>query len=207
MAVISGYASLQTAVSDYLSRSDLTTFIPNYIQNWEERFYRNAKNWGRWMETAFSVTIASNVAAIPSAYLGTVTAYINGQGTGPLKQLSLEQLYARYPRSAVSGLPLFYARNAGNFEFGPVANDGYILNGTYYAKQTLLRSFASDAAAHWIILNAPDMALYGALLEATSFIIDDPRIPVWQSFYAEAVNDYRSQHVKERYSAPMVVAT
>jgi hypothetical protein len=207
MAVVTGYASLQTAVSDYLSRSDLTTFVPNYIQNWEERFYRNAKNWGRWMETALVVSITSNVAVVPTALLGLVTAYLDGQSTAPLKILNLEQLYARYPRSGSSGLPLFIARNGLNYEFGPVAGSGYTLKGTYFAKQTLLRNYASDAVAHWLILNAPDLLLYGALMDAATFIADDPRVPMWQAFYSEALNDYRSQYCREKISAPMVVVT
>jgi hypothetical protein len=40
MAVVTSYATLQTAVADYLARSDLTSFIPNFVQNFEEDFYR-----------------------------------------------------------------------------------------------------------------------------------------------------------------------
>jgi hypothetical protein len=70
-----------------------------------------------------------------------------------------------------------------------------------------MRVFASDAAAHWIIVNATDLALYGSLLEATPFIGNDERIQIWQGYYAEALAAYRSQHAIEKYRAPMVVAT
>lgn len=43
MAVITSYASLQTAIADWLNRSDLTTMIPNFIQNAEERFQRDPR--------------------------------------------------------------------------------------------------------------------------------------------------------------------
>jgi hypothetical protein len=39
--------------------------------------------------------------------------------------------------------------------------------------------------------------LYGALLEAEPFMKNDPRITVWQSFYARAEQDYRDLHMEE----------
>lgn len=207
MAIISGYTSLQTAVTDYLSRSDLSSYVPNFIQNWEERFYRQPRNWATWMEDDLAVSISSGVATVPSDFLGIKTAYLDGQQTPPLKFVTLEQLYARYPRSSSAGLPLFFARNGVNFEFGPPAGTGYTLMGTYYAKPTAMRVYAGDAAAHWIIVNAPDLALYGSLLEAEPFIINDERIMVWKGFYDAAVAAYQAQHARARYDAPMVVAT
>lgn len=206
MAIISGYTSLLTAVGDYLGRSDLTSFTPNFVQNWEERFYRQPENWARWMENSLSVTVASGVAALPTGYLGLASAYVSGVNGPPLKRVSLEQLYARYPRSGDTGVPMYIARNGSNFEFGPISSDGYVIAGTYYRKPTLMRVFASDADAHWLIVNAPDLVLYGALLEATPFLIDDKRLMVWKSMYDEALASYRTQHVEENYHQPFTVA-
>lgn len=207
MAVIAGYASLQTAIGDYLARSDLTTWLPNFTQNWEERFYREPENWGSWMESALNVAITNNVAAVPSDYLGLKIAYISGQNSAPLKRISLDQLYSRYPRSGSTGMCAYLARNGANFEFGPLAGGG-TLKGTYYAKPTLMRSFASDAAAHFLILNAPDLALYGSLLEAESFTKNDARMQTWSQLYAAAIESYRARMTEEDYSgsAPHTVA-
>lgn len=191
MAVISGYASLQTAVADYLARSDLTTWIPNFIQNFEERFYRDPENYARWMESALNVTMANNVAALPSDYLRLKNAYLSGQMQPPLIRTSLEQLYSRYPRSGTASVPQYISREGSNFVFGPVPAGTYTIVGTYYAKPTLLRSFASDAAAHWLVVNAPDLLLYGALLEAEPFLKNDQRVPLWKSAFDWALDTYR----------------
>jgi hypothetical protein len=199
MAVISSYSTLQTAISDYVARSDLTTFLPNFTQAWEERFLRESDNWGSWMESALSVAIASNVAAVPSDYLGLKIAYLDGQTSQPLKRISLDQLYQRFPRSGSTGTPAYIARNGANFEFGPIAGSG-TLKGTYYAKPTVMRSFASDAAAHFIIVNAPDLALYGSLLEAETFIKNDKRLATWSQLYSVALEAYRSRMKAEDFS-------
>lgn len=206
MAVVTTYSTLLTAVGDYLARSDLTTFIPNFVQNWEERFLRDPENWAPWMESALSVTLSNNVAALPATYLGLRIAYFTGGQ--PLKRVSLEQLYARYPRGkATGGTTAFIARNASNFEFGPEVATGTLL-GTYYAKPTVLRSAASDAVAHFLIVNAPDLCIYGSLLEATPFIKDDARLVIWQAAWEMALDTYRKRFVEEDAtgSAPFTVA-
>lgn len=191
MAIISGYASLQTAVTDTLARSNLSTWVPNFVQNFEERFYRQPKNWGRWMEVALNGTIASSVIAVPAAWLGLKYSYVNGNPSSRLDWVSLNQLYGRYPRGSGTGVPSWISRDVDNLVFGPAPDSAYTIKGVYWAKPTLLRNYAADAAAHWLILNAPDLVLYGALLEAEAFIKNDKRLLTWREFYTAALNDYR----------------
>lgn len=209
MAIITSYSTLLTAVGDYLARSDLTSYTPNFVQNFEERFYRDSQNWASWMESAFNVTVASGVAAVPSDYLGTKVAYIDTQNSAPLKRISLTQLYSRYPRAGGTGTPVYFARNASNFEFGPIAADDSVLVGTYYAKPTALRSYTTggaDAAAHPLIVHSPDLLLYGALMEAEPFLKNDERIMIWNEFKKAAIDAYRSRYMEEEHLAPMMVA-
>jgi hypothetical protein len=197
VAVVTSYATLQTAIGDWLARSDLTSFLPNFVQTFEEDFYREPLNWASWMESTLSVSISSGVAAVPADYLGLKIAYISGQTSPPLKRISLDQLYQRYPRSLGTGQAVYISRNGANFEFGPEASDG-TLAGTYYAKPTLLRSDADGV--NWLITNAPDLCLYGSLLAATPFLQNDKRIGVWQSMYDRALVSYRNQFKEEDYS-------
>jgi len=191
MAVTSGYTSLLANVADWLSRSDLTSQIPVFIQNWEERFYRQPKNWGPWMESAYSTSMSAGVSAVPAAFLGWKVVYLNTTPARRLSPVGLSQLHERYPRGGCTGKPSLIARNGSNFEYGPVPSSDYPVAGSFYAKPTLLRSFASDAAAHYLVLNAPDLLLYGALLEAMPVIKDDARISLWQSYYEQALDDYQ----------------
>lgn len=200
MAVISGYASLQTAVSDYLARSDLTTFVPNFIQNWEERFYRQPKNFGHWMLTGSLSVAFTTDATVPTDFLSGRSFYLNGQMSNPLIVSSIEQLLLKYPRTGTSGTPRWIARSGASFVLGPRPSGSFTLNGQYYAKPTLLRSFAADAAAHYLIVNAPDMLLYGALLEAEAFIKNDARIAVWSAAHQQAMADYRDLIKAQNFS-------
>lgn len=198
MAVITTYSSLLTAIGDYLKRSNLTSFAPNFVQSWEEKFYRQPANFGRWMETSGTIgTIASSVIAVPATYLGLKVAYVDGSPSTRLDRKSLTQLYGRYPRGGDTGTPQWIARDGANFVFGPAPDAAYVIKGVYWAKPTVLRSFAGDAAAHWLIVNAPDLVLYGSLLQAEPFSKNDARITVWQQLYNDALQDYRDLHKEE----------
>jgi hypothetical protein len=204
MGVIAGYADLRSEVAGWLARSDLTSAVPGFIQNWEEKFYRQPKNFGRWMEASLSETIASGVIAVPDDYLALKYAYLNTNPAQRLDRVSINQMYGTYPRNMSPDRPRWIARDVGNFVFGSPPDSDYEVRGIYWAKPTLLRDFASDAAAHWIIENAPDLALYGSLLEAQPYLRNDARIPTWQSMYATALQDYRDLFRKEEVSGSPV---
>jgi hypothetical protein len=191
VALITGYNSLQTEVATWLSRGDLSSYIPGYIQNWEQRFYRQSKNFGRWMEASFAGTIASSVLAVPTDYLALKYAYVNTSPAARLDRGSLNQLYGSYPRNSCTGRPRMIARDLENFVFGPAPDSDYDIAGVYYAKPTALNAYSGDAAAHWLILNAPDLCLYGSLLESTPMLRNDARIAVWQSYYDKSLKDYQ----------------
>lgn len=202
MAVIADYDTLLTAVADYTARSDLATFAPNFVQNWEERFYRQPMNWAPWMESALALTLSSGVATVPSDYLGLKWAALSASPYRHLERKSAASLYAYFPRGNGSGVPRWIARDQGSFVFGPEPDSDYSLVGTYYAKPTALRD--DTDGINWLVENAPDLILYGALLEAEPFLKNDARIAVWRDYYADALVDYRDQIKAEDVSgSPM----
>lgn len=193
--VTTSYSTLLTQVQDTIARSELSTFAPVWVQSWEEMFLRDPKNFGSWMEVSGTIgTIAAGVIAVPAAYRGLKYAYVNGSPSSRLDRVSLNQMYGTYPRGGDTGLPRWIARDGANFVFGPAPDSTYTVKGVYWAKPTVMRSYTTggaDAIAHWIIVNAPDLALYGSVLQAEAFIKDDPRIPLWKMAYDFALTTYR----------------
>jgi len=198
MAVITSYSTLQTAVADYLARSDLTSYIPNFIQNAENKLYRtlNLRN----EETALSLPITSGAAAVPSDFKALKFAYFDQSPAQLLQWLPIEQLYAEYPNRASGSTPKAISREGASFVFGPSSVDG-TLKGIYYAKKAPLRT--TDPS--WYVTNAPEVLLYGALLEATPFIVDDQRLGVWQAAFADAVQTLRDENDNAEVSMGQLV--
>ena len=63
----------------------------------------------------------------------------------------------------------------------------------FYAK---VPSLSSTRPTNWILLNAPDIYLYGSLLEAEAFLQNDPRIQLWKQGFDQAVADLQLQDDK-----------
>lgn len=193
MAVITSYATLQTEVANTLTRDDLSVDIPMFIQFAENKLYRilNLRN----EETALNVSISSGVAAVPADFKALKFAYYDQSPVSVLTWRPVEDLYREHPDRSESGVPCDISREASNFVFGPVSTDG-TLRGVYYAKQDPLRT--TDPS--WYVTNAPEVLLYGSLLEAIPFIKDDPRIPTWRTLYQEAVDTLRVENNNAEYS-------
>jgi len=198
MALVTSYTTLKTAVTDWVVRSDLTDFVDNFIQNFESRFYRQPKNWGPWMEADLNGVIASGVIAVPSDYLWLKVAYVNGSPSSRLTPKSIDQVYGTYPRgSSSTGIPQWISRSRTSFVFGPEPDSAYTIKGVYWAKPESLTTADDDGVSHWMILNAPDILIYGALLEAEPFMKNDSRIELWQAMLDRAVEDYRDGIARE----------
>jgi hypothetical protein len=192
MAVITSYATLQTAVADYLARDDLTTFIPNFIQNAENKLYRtlNLRN----EETALNVSVSGGIGTVPTDFKALKLAYVDGNPVHVLQWVTLDELYRDYPVRSGGNTPAVIAREGTGFIFGPVPSD-FTLKGVYYAKQDPLRT--TDPS--WYVTNAPEVLLYGSLLEAEAFIMNDPRLLIWREFYRDAVESLKQEEANSHF--------
>lgn len=171
------------------------------MQNCENKLYRtlNLRN----EETALNVSILSGLATVPTDFKALKYAYYDASPIQMLQWVSPTELYRDYPTRSTSTTPKVITREGGSFIFGPNAADG-TLKGIYYAKQDPLRT--TDGS--WYVLNAPEVLLYGSLLEAAPFIKDDARLLVWKTLFDEAVGTLRrEQSNAETSMGPLAART
>lgn len=197
---ISNYSELQTAVGSWLHRTNLTSTIPDLIMIGEKRINREVRNQA--METAFNTAISTGVCAVPSGFVEWKTAYIDGSPIRPLQVKSLDWIYNEYPVRAAQGRPFFIARNGSNFEFGPYPDSGYTVKGTYYARLAPV-----STTWHAFATLYPDLYLFASLAEAKPFILDDPRIPIWEAKYAEIRDALNHEQLVGDYSGSPLCVT
>ena len=55
-------------------------------------------------------------------------------------------------------------------------------------------------SVNWLITNAPDIYLYGSMLEAEPFIMNDERVPLWAQALQQGISDLQEQDNKDRHS-------
>lgn len=185
---LASYANLTAAIADELHRSDLTTPIADFVLRGEKRIHREVR--ATEMEATYSGTIASGVIAVPTDFLAWRAVYIDSNGANILQPKDWEWVLANYPQRSASGVPKFIARNATNFEFGPYPDSNYTVKGTYYKRLTTVSSSWNALATA-----NPDLYLYAALTQASAYIGDDPRIPLWEAAYQSAKNAINAEAI------------
>jgi hypothetical protein len=149
------------------------------------------------METALSGTTSGGVLAVPTDYLELKYAYINTSPKVFLERTTPETIYVTYRSVNSSGKPTDIAREGSNFIFGPLPDSDYAVAGIYYALPALL---SASNTTNWFITNAPDVLLYGALLEAQPFLMNDKRIPVWEQMLAQSIALVKRESDRENFS-------
>lgn len=198
---LTSYANLKTEITTWLDRADLSTAADTFIDLAESRIYRELKI--RQMETALNITISSGVAAIPTGYMELRYAYVD---TDPAVQLSMqtpEWVIEKYPTRSSDGKPKYMARDGTNFIFGPYPDSGYTIKGSFFKK---LAPLSGSNTSNWLTNDAPELILFGALVESAPFIGDDERYPLWEQRYQQAKRNVEREYGFERHPLGMSVS-
>ena len=191
---LSTYNELKTSIANWADRDDLTNFIPDFIALTEARFNRALRL--RSMEqkqVAMTVGGQSNYA-LPVNYLQMREFRLNNNPTVSLTYVSPEIFEAW---NLGSGVPKFYTIIANEIRIGPTPAGVYEMEMLFWRK---FPNLGPTVASNWMLLNAPDVYLYGALLELEPFIQNDARIAVWNAGYSKAIEDIQLQDDKDRHS-------
>jgi hypothetical protein len=199
---ITTYTELKTSVGNWLNRSDLATYIPDFITLGEKRIYRELRI--RAMEASLSGTIASGVIAVPSGYVAMKYAYVSASPIGKLQRKDAEWIYQNYPTRSSDSQPKFFAREADNFIFGPYPDSTYTIKGLYYKR---LDALSASNETNWFTTNAPDLLLWASLCESAPFLKADNRIMVWENKYAMVKNSVQLEDDQEDISGSPLMVT
>jgi hypothetical protein len=170
---ITSYAELQAAVANWLARSDLAPYIPDFIMLFEAAANRRLRV--RQMEAASDLAPSVGSAALPGDYLAWRRVTWTGANRVELAYVEPSYLQAAYPASP-SATPRIFTIEGAALKIRPI--DDTALELLYYQKIPLL----SDAApANWLLAAHPDLYLFGALAEAQMFAVDPDKAALWKA--------------------------
>lgn len=180
---ISTYTELKDAIADFLLRTDLDAAIPTFIRLAEARMDRDVRHWRQ--EKRSVAQLDGQYSAIPADYLRPIRLQITDAPTSEVAPISTAQmLQLRGDRNDRVGRPTHYALTAGSLELYPTPDNTYNASLVYYGRVAAL---SDSNATNWLLTEAPDAYLYGALVHSAPYLKDDPRISVWASLYTSAI--------------------
>ena len=198
------YADLKTSIAGYLARSDLTTQIPDFIRLSELRLRRDLRIRQMLKSVTTATVAADSTVELPSDFLEVRDLFIVGNPVQPLTYYS-PSAFNRNARTWEIGKPRDYTVLANDFQLAPVPDTVYTVQMLYFAAPT----FLSDTNTSNVFLaNTPDALLYGALLEAAPWLMDDARLNTWGSLFDRAMSSITRSDQQGQYSGvPLVINT
>lgn len=176
------YSSLKTTIANYLARNDLTDQIPDFIRLAEYRLRREIRIRQMLKSATTATTAGDKTIELPTDFLEARDIFVVGNPSQSLSYVSPSALTAN-SRSTQSGKPNQYTVLASEFQLSPVPDSNYTVEMLYYAAPALL---SDSNASNVFLANLPDMLLYGALLEAEPYLMNDARLQTWIGMYSRA---------------------
>ena len=189
------YADLVQAITDYTENLE-TSFvsqIPHFVEQAEERIYRSVMIPELRKNVTASMSAGNQYLARPSDFLAVFSiAVIDGDGDYTyLLDKDVNFIREAFPRSSTQGLPQFYGQfdgddtvGSGNFILGPTPDDDYGVELHYYLDPPSIVTTGTS----WLGDNAEAALLYGALLEAYTYMKGEADIlALYNQRYEEAL--------------------
>ena len=189
------YADLVQAITDYTENLE-TSFvsqIPHFVEQAEERIYRSVMIPELRKNVTASMSAGNQYLARPSDFLAVFSiAVIDGDGDYTyLLDKDVNFIREAFPRSSTQGLPQFYGQfdgddtvGSGNFILGPTPDASYTVELHYYFDPPSIVTTGTS----WLGDNAEAVLLYGALLEAYTYMKGEADIlGLYNQRYEEAL--------------------
>jgi hypothetical protein len=194
---ITTYAELQAAVGNWLDHSLFAARIPEFIALFEAAANRRLRV--REQEATATLTPTSGAVALPSDYLAWRRITWTGAPRVELQYVHPSYLQAAYP-SSPTDVPRIFTIEGTTLKVRPL--DGTPLELDYFQKIPAL----SDAApSNWLLAAHPDVYLFGSLVEAEMFGVNDERAPAWKARRDETFDEIEKLTNKTRGAGAMRV--
>jgi hypothetical protein len=199
MPTITNYSTLQSAIGDYLNRADLTSQIPMFIQFVEADLSNRLRC--REMVVRATTTNDEEFVELPTDFLQALNLQIVG-GKTPLRYVTLDEA-DQIKAAQIYTRVIAYSIVDGAIELVPAPADNVQIEMVYYQQVPALSSVNTT---NWLLSKSPDVYLYGALVHAAPFLMDDQRINTFASFYSQRVEALNLDSDRAVHSGSPLVA-
>lgn len=169
------YTTLTQAIKDYTENTESTfvSQIDTFIKNAEERILKDTQLEEFRKNASASMTSSNKYLPKPSDWLFTYSISITASSQHKFllnKDVNFVQEY--WPTPATTGEPKYYADyDVDNFIVAPTPDSAYTTELHYFYRPESITDITGGVT--WLGTNASQALLYGALIEAYTFMKGD----------------------------------
>jgi len=181
---LTNYTGLKASIADFLNRDDLTSVIPDFVALAEAQINRDIRHWKMEARSSGQQSAADEYMQIPADWVETIRLHLTGTGTSVVNLVSRDAMAdKRAAQENAAGTPRMYTHADGQFQLYPTPDATTNFELLYYQKIPSLITNTDN----WLLLEAPDVYLYGALLHSAPYLAEDARVAIWAQMYSAAV--------------------
>ena len=181
------YALLKTTIANYLNRTDLTSYLGDFITLTESRMNRELRVREMVNTDTTTTTVAGTQSySLPSGFLEASAVIYQSNPYRTLRFMANGDFYRQYNVTQTSGLPTFFTIVGEKILLGVAPDSAKTLQIDFYKTLTPL---SESNTTNTILTNYPELYLYGALAESSPFLMQDERLNTWASLYKEALKN------------------
>lgn len=177
------YDSLVEDVITYSERNDesFVSQIPRLIMLTEQSIAAEIKTLMQLNVVNTTLSAGNPVLQKPARWRKTTSMKINGQ---PVLNRSMDYV-TQYQTEADNGQPLYYGDyDYDHWALAPIPDSAYTLQIIYFSR---IQPLDFENQENLLTREAPQALLYGTLLQAQGFLKSLDKIPVWKSYYSDAI--------------------
>ena len=166
------YATLKTAVQDYLevSESTFTTQLPTFIKEAEDRIFSFVQLPEQRKNVQGTLTSSNRFLATPTDFYAPMSLAIIDSNTYEYLDFKHPSFIKEYSPGTTTGKPKYYSLfDENTFEISPLPDSNYTVELHYLNKPASLTS-GSDSGTTFLSTDYPDALLYGTLVEGAIFL-------------------------------------
>ena len=184
---ITSYSTLISAVKTYLNRSDISDAqIKEFISLAEASFNRVLRT--RNQITRSTSDISTQFVSQPTDLLELYNIQLNSDPIVRLEQVSLSKMDELKSASSTTGKPRYFAITGADLEFYPAPDTTYEIEVIYYKTIAPLSDSNTD---NFLLTNQVDIYLFGTLVQAEPWLMNDERIGVWGALLGKGIEELR----------------
>jgi hypothetical protein len=182
------YLGLQGEIADWLDREDLTSKIPTFIRLFEAQAERKLRLRQMLVTNEEGLTPLTGRIVLPDNFLALHNLSIRDQSGNPLPitYAAKHQVDQRRTDLVTAGRPRAYTLSKNYIELAPLPDIEYTYEISYWER---IPKLGDSITSNWLLLDHPDLYLYGSLMQAEPYLKHDERIDVWGSALAVLLED------------------
>jgi hypothetical protein len=178
------YADLLEDVEDTLDRDDVATRLPRWLKLVEARLNRLLDD----PEMEVSAPLTGDGVSLPADF-GAMVSIGTADGH-PLRPMGAAEYASILP---ASGISRYYTIREGKVYYVPGSANVTLV----YRRSIPPLTEADDT--NWLLERAPDLYLYGVLLQAEAWDANNEQAVGWKSLFDEAIDELRTDGARRKW--------